>query len=154
MNIETKKNFCLVSSGGGHLSELLFIKKNSNIKKNFFYIVNKKIKFKSKNKIYYVSHGVRGPKLILNFIEILLIFIKEKPTTIVSTGASVAFPAFVVGKFFFNSRLIFFESITRFKHPSLTAKIVYFLSDEFYYPWKELRNFFPKGKVYNILKNL
>ena len=149
-----KKNFCLISSGGGHLSELLIIKKNSNIKKNFFHIINKKIKFKTKNKIYYISHGTRGPKLLFNFFEIFLIFLKEKPTIIVSTGASLALPAFIIGRFFFKAKVIFFESITRVKKPSLTARFVYFLSHEFYYPWKELSKFFPKGKVYNILENL
>ena len=32
------KKFCLVCSGGGHLSEILQIKKNSNNK--FFFIIN------------------------------------------------------------------------------------------------------------------
>ena len=43
------KKFCLVCSGGGHLSEILQIKGNSNIK-NFFFIINSRVNFKSKKK--------------------------------------------------------------------------------------------------------
>lgn len=147
------KKFCLVCSGGGHLSEILQIKKNSNIKK-FFFIINSKIDFKNKKKIYFISHGVRGIKLIINFFEIFYIFLKERPDIIVSTGASVALPACIIGKLFFNTKFIFFETITRIKKPSLSGKIMYWLSDEFYYQWKELKFFYPNGKHYNIFKNL
>lgn len=147
------KKFCLVCSGGGHLSEILKIKSNSNIK-NCFFIINTKVKFKSKDKVYFVSHGVRGIKLFLNLIEILLIFFKEKPDLIISTGASVALPALIIGKFFFKTKFVFFESLTRIKKPSISGKIMYKLSDEFYYQWKNLRKFFPNGKYYNILENL
>ena len=102
------KKFCLVCSGGGHLTEILQIKKNSNIK-NFFFIINSKIYFNNKKKIYFVSHGVKGVKLFFNFFEIFFIFLKERPNIIISTGASVALPACIIGKLFFNTRFIFFN---------------------------------------------
>ena len=126
------KKFCLVCSGGGHLSEILQIKGNSNIK-NFFFIINSRVNFKSKKKVYFVTHGVRGIKLFINLIEIFLIFLREKPNIIISTGASVALPAFIIGKFLFKKKFIFFETITRIKKPSLLGKIMYRLSDEFYF---------------------
>jgi beta-1,4-N-acetylglucosaminyltransferase len=147
------KKFCLVCSGGGHLSEILKIKSNSNIKKCFF-IINSKVKFESKNKVYFVSHGVRGFKLFLNLFEIFFILIKEKPDFIITTGASIALPAFIIGKFFFKVKFIFFETLTRIKKPSISGRIMYKLSDEFYYQWKDLKKFFPEGKHYNILDNL
>ncbi len=147
------KKFCLVCSGGGHLSEILQIKDNSNIK-DFFFIINSKVKFKSKNKVYFVAHGIKGIKLFINLIEIFLIFLKEKPNTIISTGASIALPAFIIGKFFFKTKFIFFETVTRIKKPSLSGKIMYKLCDEFYFQWKDLKKFYPKGKYYNILDNL
>lgn len=147
------KKFCLVCSGGGHLSEILQIKDNSNIK-NFFFIINSKINFKSKNKVYFVSHGIRGIKLFFNLFEIFFIFIKEKPDFIISTGASVALPAFIIGKFFFKTKFIFIETLTRIKKPSISGRIMYKLSDEFYYQWKDLKKFYPRGKYYNILDNL
>jgi UDP-N-acetylglucosamine:LPS N-acetylglucosamine transferase len=146
------KKFCLVCSGGGHLTEILEIKKNSNIKK-YFLIINSKIKLQNKKK-YFVSHGVRGIKLIFNFFEIFYIFLKERPDIIISTGASVALPAYFAGKLFFNTKFIFFETITRTKSPSISGKIMYKFSNEFYYQWKNLRKFYPKGKYYNILNNL
>tara|TARA_B100000989_G_scaffold43163_1_gene27488 strand:+ start:2357 stop:2803 length:447 start_codon:yes stop_codon:yes gene_type:complete len=147
------KKFCLVCSGGGHLSEILQIKKNSNIK-NFFFIINSKINFQNKKKIYFISHGVRGIKLLINFIEIFYIFLRERPNIIISTGASVALPACIIGKLFFKTKFIFFETVTRIKKPSLTGKIMYKLSDEFYYQWKSLKKFYPNGKHYNIFENL
>ena len=147
------KKFCLVCSGGGHLSEILQIKKNSNIKK-FFFIINSKINFKSKKKIYFITHGIRGIKLLINFFEIFYIFLKERPNIVVSTGASVALPACIIGKLFFNTKFIFFETVTRINKPSMSGKIMYKLSDEFYYQWKSLKRFYPEGKYYNIFKNL
>ena len=99
------KNF-VVCSGGGHLSEILQIKKNSNINK-FFFIINSKVNFKNKKRIYFISHGVKGIKLLINFFEIFHIFFKERPNIIISTGASVALPACIIGKLFFNTKFIF-----------------------------------------------
>lgn len=147
------KKFCLVCSSGGHLTEILKIKNNSNIKK-YFFVINSKVNFKSKNKVYFVSHGIRGVKLFLNLIQIFFIFLKEKPNFVISTGASVALPAYIIGKFCFKTKFIFFETLTRIKKPSMTGIIMYKLSDEFYYQWKDLKKFFPKGKYYNILENL
>lgn len=147
------KKYCLVCSGGGHLSEILQIKENSNIK-DFFFVINSKINFKSKKKVYFVSHGIRGIKLFFNLFEIFFIFIKEKPDFIISTGASVALPAFIIGKFFFKTKFIFIETLTRIKRPSISGRIMYKLSDEFYYQWKYLKKFYPRGKYYNILENL
>lgn len=147
------KKFCLACSGGGHLAEILEIKKNSNIKK-FFFIINSKIKFKNRQKVYFIAHGVRGIKLIFNFFQIFFIFLKERPNVIISTGASIALPAFIIGKLFFNTRFIFFETVTRTKSPSISGKIMYKLSDEFYYQWKNLKKFYPKGKYYNIFENI
>jgi UDP-N-acetylglucosamine:LPS N-acetylglucosamine transferase len=147
--MKTKK-ICLACSAGGHLTEILIIKRYLGIKKNFFFIINKKIKFKE-NKVYYVSHGIINFNLLKNFYEIFKIFLKEKPKIIISTGASIAFPVAIVGKYFFNTKIIFIETVTRVKKPSRTGKILYWISDTFFFQWKELKKFYPKGILLNVL---
>ncbi len=58
------------------------------------------------------------------------------PDVILSTGAALAIPFFVVGRLH-QKRLIYVESFTRVKRPSLSGRIVYPLADAFFVQWRE-----------------
>ncbi|MBK5218730.1 MAG: UDP-N-acetylglucosamine--LPS N-acetylglucosamine transferase [Thermoleophilia bacterium] len=59
---------------------------------------------------------------------------RERPDVILSTGAALAFPFFLVGKLF-GARLVYVESMTRTDALSLTGGLVYPLSDAFFVQW-------------------
>jgi beta-1,4-N-acetylglucosaminyltransferase len=60
---------------------------------------------------------------------------EARPDAILSTGAALAVPFFVVGKLH-RIRLVYVESLTRTSSLSLSGKIIYPLADEFFVQWK------------------
>jgi len=61
---------------------------------------------------------------------------RERPAAILSTGAALAVPFFVVGKLH-GVRLVYVESLTRTDELSLAGKIVYPFADAFFVQWPE-----------------
>ena len=57
-----------------------------------------------------------------------------KPDVILSTGAALAVPFFVVGRLL-GVRLVYVESFTRVQRPALTGRLVYPLTDAFFVQW-------------------
>lgn len=61
---------------------------------------------------------------------------RERPDVILSTGAGLAVPFFLVGKLL-GIRLVYVESVTRIETISLTGKLVYLLADRFFVQWPQ-----------------
>ena len=59
---------------------------------------------------------------------------RERPAAILSTGAALAVPFFLVGKLH-GCRLVYVESLTRTDELSLAGRIVYPLADAFFVQW-------------------
>ena len=59
---------------------------------------------------------------------------RYKPDVILSTGAALAVPFFVVGRLL-GVRLVYVESFTRVQRPALTGRLVYPLTDAFFVQW-------------------
>lgn len=99
-----------------------------------------------KEKTYFLTDPKRNLFLFSkNFFESLLVFLKEKPRFIVSTGAGIAIPVCFIGKAL-GAKIIFIESYCRIDKPSLSGKIVYPIADLFIVQWPELLGFYPKAK--------
>jgi UDP-N-acetylglucosamine:LPS N-acetylglucosamine transferase len=98
------------------------------------------------DRTYFISHSERDWKLIVNLVEALLILRKEKPFLILSTGAGPIVPFSIIGKLFFKIKIVYIESIASILRPSLSGRIMYRIADKFYFQWKDLKYFFPKGK--------
>jgi UDP-N-acetylglucosamine:LPS N-acetylglucosamine transferase len=84
---------------------------------------------------HFLKNPVRAAFMPLRCLAILL---RERPETIVSTGAEVAIPFFYLGKLLFRSDLIFVETVSRIRHPSITGRVVYPVADLFLVQWPEL----------------
>jgi beta-1,4-N-acetylglucosaminyltransferase len=59
-----------------------------------------------------------------------------RPTAILSTGAALAVPFFLIGKLY-GCRLVYVESLTRTSSLSLSGRMVYPLADAFFVQWPE-----------------
>jgi len=83
---------------------------------------------------------VHGPtnRSIANLLRNLLMAwrtVRElDPDVILSTGAGVALPFFLVGRLT-GRRLVYVESLTRLGSLSLTGRLVYPLADDFFVQW-------------------
>ena len=62
---------------------------------------------------------------------------RRRPDAILSTGAGLAVPFFLVGKLL-GIRLVYVESVTRTATISLSGRLVYPLADRFFVQWPRL----------------
>lgn len=137
---------CVVSSCGGHLTEVRCLKPAYEAYEHFYVLNDKAIlPADMEGRTYFIAHSERDWKLLLNLWEAFRVLRKEKPAVILSTGAGPVVPFAIIGRIFFGTKIIFVETITRVHAPSMTGRIMYRLAHVFYYQWESLQRFFPKG---------
>lgn len=137
---------CIVSSCGGHLTEVRCLRPAYG-QYEHFYVLNDKVLLPEdmKGRTFFIAHSERDWRFLLNLWEAYRILRTEKPTVILSTGAGPVVPFALVGKLIHRICIIYVETITRVNRPSLTGRIMYWLSDHFYYQHRPLASYFPKG---------
>ena len=145
VTVGQKKKICIVSSCGGHLTEIRALKPVYESYHHFYVINNQSpLPRDMDGKTYFIRHSERDWLFFFNLWEALVILKSERPALIISTGAGPAVAFGLIGKFLRIPNL-FIETFTRVMHPSLTGRIMYLLADRFFYQWKSLERFFPKG---------
>lgn len=150
-----KKTVCLIASSGGHFEQIMMLKR-LEIDYNIFYVTERTKYTTTSDKISFLFQVNRRevlliPKLIANIFLSILIYMKNKPDVIISTGALSVIPLFLICKFH-KKKLIFIESYAKSESPTLTGKFLYKISDLFIIQWEELREFYPRsiylGSIY------
>lgn len=143
---------CIVSSCGGHLTEVRALMP-AYAGYPYFYVLNDRAILPSdmQDRTYFIAHSERDWKFFLNLWEALLILWNERPQVILSTGAGPAVPLSLLGRILFGCRIVYVETITSVERPSLTGRIMYLLAHHFFYQWKTLACFFPKGRYVGAL---
>lgn len=137
---------CIVSSCGGHLTEVRCLLPAYQGFQHFYVLNDKAILPPDmKGKTFFITHSERDWRFFLNLWEALRILWRERPSVILSTGAGPVVPFAIIGKLLFRTKVIFVETVTRIESPSLTARLMYPISDDFFYQWKSLSRYFPKG---------
>lgn len=141
----------LISSSGGHFKQLMRIfqvirDKNCDIK-----IVSVKKEDTKDKADYFITEIARNPiNFVKNKIESFNLIKKLKPDLIISTGAGTALNTCIFGKLFFDSKILFIDSVTRVKDLSLTGKIIYNLrlADKFLVQWPKLKERYPRAEYW------
>lgn len=146
MNDKTNHlKICIVSSCGGHLTEVRVLQP---LYENYehFYVLNDRVSLPEdmKGRTYFIRHSERDWLFFINLWEAWKILRKERPELILSTGAGPVVPFALVGKLLGVSAL-FIETFNRVTEPSLSGRIMYYLADRLFYQWKTLERFYPKG---------
>jgi beta-1,4-N-acetylglucosaminyltransferase len=73
-----------------------------------------------------------------------------RPDVVVSSGAGVAFPFFLLAKLL-GKRTVYVEVYDRIDSPTMTGRLCYPFSDLFLLQWEEQRRSYPKGQVIGSL---
>ena len=146
------KKVMFISSTGGHLNELLQLKKL--MKKYDSYLVTEKTKstlsLKEDYKVSYLIYGTKHNmltypfKLIANCFKSLYLYIKIRPKVIITTGAHTAGPMCCIGKIF-RSKIIYIETFANMHSKTVTGKLVYKFADLFIVQWESMLEFYPKA---------
>ncbi len=142
--------FLLILGGGGHTTEMLSLSKS--IEGSFEYVVGREDglsykKILKKGKVYKTinlrkmnASGLNwGFNFFPAFFSSFVILLKTKSKVIITSGPAIAIPFILLGKIFFFKKIIFIEDLARVYTKSTTGKIAYYLSDQFFVQWPELK---------------
>ena len=142
---------CLVSSGGGHLTELLALR-GAYANRDHFFVLNRRLSLPTEmqGRTFFICHSERDWRFFVNLWEAWRILRRERPSLILSTGAGPAVPFALVGKWL-GIPSVFVECSTQILRPSLTGRIMYYLADRFYYQWDSLKQCYPRGRYGGVL---
>lgn len=146
-----KKKICLISSSGGHFEQLLMLKKLEETYDVF--IVTEKTKYNKKDKKinYFVSQVNRKEilfilKMMIIAFKSIIIYFKEKPDVIISTGVLASIPMLFIGHIF-QKKVIYIESFAKINSPTMTGKLIYrkHIANRFYVQWETMKEFYPEA---------
>ena len=90
------------------------------------------------------------PNLLRNLRLAWRVLRRERPEVIVSTGAGVAFPFFVLAKPL-GIKTVYVEAYERMDRASLTGRLCYPICDLMVLQWEEQRRFYPRGELVGAL---
>ena len=147
-----KPRICLVSSSGGHFEQLQ--KLQPLIDKYTGFIVTEKTKFKTNAKYLMIQTDLKDKlmplKMIWNFIYAIIIWIKERPDFIVTTGTMVAYPFYLLS-ILFRKKFIFIETFGRADMPTVAGKKMEKHSDLFIVQWESQKKHYKKAIYGGVL---
>lgn len=153
MSEKSKKiKILIASSTGGHLNEVLQLKKI--YKECDYLIVTEDVPInhtilKGYNYKFVMANGENRDFIFWKnfFINIFLAFkiiLKYKPTAIVTTGSHTAVPFCYIGKLF-GCKVIFILSFCRTNSKAKSADLVHPIADMFFVQWEETKRFYKKA---------
>lgn len=144
----------LVSSVGGHLTELLCLR-GAYEPHPHFYVFNDEVQFEppAGTPVYVIAHAERDPRVLSNVLEMLRIFRRERPHAMLTTGAGPGVSAAVAARML-GIRVVFVETVAAVKRPSLTGVLMEGLAHQHYVQWPDLlceRNVQYVGNIFGSL---
>lgn len=135
------KKICLAASAGGHLTELLRVSDCWKDEKSFFVTTVPVVldNLKGSGDVYVVGECNRQHpiRVLLVFLKCIKIILKEKPETVISTGAAAGCMICFLAKIF-GAKIIWIDSITNVEKISLSGRLVRHIADLFLVQWPEL----------------
>lgn len=149
------KRVMFISSVGGHLTQLLELKKIFN-DYNYILVTEKTDvtkEMKNKYKMAYLVYGSREYlfsyifKFSYNILKSIYLFIKYRPQVVVTTGAHTAVPMCYIARLF-RRKVIFIESYAKRTSPTLSGRLVYPIATTFIVQWETMLKFYPKARFF------
>lgn len=148
------KKVLFISSTGGHLTELLELKKM--FKKYEYRIITEKTKSNISlkddypGKVSYLLYGTKHNKLKYPFILLvncfisLYYYIKFRPDVVVTTGTHTAGPMCCIAKIF-GSKVIYIETFANIRTRTAAGNLIYKFADLFIVQWESMLEVYPKA---------
>lgn len=145
------KKVLFISSTGGHLSEMMQLKKM--FKSYDYNIITEKtksnisLKNKYKERINFLVYGTKDHmltypfKLLYNCFKSLYLYLKIHPDYIITTGAHTAGPMCLIGKIF-GSRVIYIETFANINTKTITGRLLYPVADRFIVQWPSMKRIY------------
>lgn len=152
---EKKDRVMFICSVGGHLTQMLQIKKIFN---DYSYVLVTEKTDVTKNmtekyNMEYLTYCSRQYWLSYpfkegwNVIKSMWLYIKHRPKVVVTTGTHTAVPMCYIARLF-GSKVIFIESFAKRTSPTMSGKLVYPVATTFVVQWESMKKFYPKAEVW------
>jgi UDP-N-acetylglucosamine:LPS N-acetylglucosamine transferase len=130
----------LVCSPGGHLQQMLALEPAwRDFDRSWVTLQGPDVDYLLRDEEVDLGHGPTNRSIANLFRNLALarrVLRRRRPDAVISTGAALAVPVFLVGKLM-GVRLVYVESVTRTSSLSLSGRIVYPLADRFFTQWPE-----------------
>lgn len=130
----------LVCSPGGHLLQMLCLQPAwDDLTRTWVTLEAADSEHLLRKERVLLAHGPTNRSVRALFANLRLawqVVRRERPDVILSTGAALAFPFFLVGKLC-GARLVYVESLTRIRGLSLAGRLVYPLADAYFVQWPQ-----------------
>lgn len=138
--MKNKRNvpkLCLVSSSGGHWEQLQ--KLQPLIDKYDGFLITEKTQFKANAKYLMMQTDLKDklmvPKMMINSLRAIKIWIKEKPDFVITTGTMVAYPFYWLAVLN-RKKIVYIETFGRADMPTVAGRLMEKHSDLFIVQWK------------------
>lgn len=140
---------CLPTSSGGHLTQLMQLRPFWS-QHDRFWVTFDKEDANSKlagERVYHCFYPTNRNvlNLVRNTILAIRVLREERPDVIVTTGAAVAIPFFLVGRLT-GAKTVYIEVIDRVDAPTLSGRLCRPLADLFVVQWHEMESVY-RGSV-------
>ncbi len=140
----------LVGSSGGHLAQLMQLKPWWEQHDRLWVTFQKPdaISLLAEEKTEWAFQPTTRniPNLVRNLKLSWTVLRRFRPDVVVSTGAGVAFPFFVLAKLL-RMKTVYVEVYDRIDSRPLTSRLCYPFTDLFLVQWAEQQGMYPKSKV-------
>lgn len=135
---------CMPSSSGGHLTHMWLLRPVWSQARDRFWVTFDKEDANSLlegERVYhcYFPTNRNIPNLIRNTALAIRILRRERPDLIVSSGAAIAVPFFIIGKLM-GAKTVYIEVFDRVDKSTLTGRLVRRFTDLFVVQWPEMLN--------------
>lgn len=151
------KKILYISSTGGHFSELMQLKEIFN--KYQYFIVTEKtqstqnLKQSYGKKMSFLAYGTKKNLFtyffiyFFNIVKSFIIFLKQNPDIVVTTGTHTAVPMCYIAKIF-RKKVIYIETFANRNTKTVAGRIVYPIADVFVVQWEEMMKLYPKAEYW------
>lgn len=138
----------LVASAGGHLAQLLSLEELwSEHDRSWVTFDLPEVRASLEGETVHWAHfpTTRNlPNALRNAGLAWRLLVAERPDTVLSTGAGVSFPFFLLARVL-GIRTVFIECFDRITMPTLSGRLCYPLCDVFVVQWAEQQKHFPEA---------
>ena len=149
-SIEKAPKLALVGSSGGHLTQLLVLRRFWERYERFWVTFDTAdaVSALADERTIWCHHPTNRhlPNLLRNSILAARVIWRERPTHIVSTGAATAVPFFWIGRLF-GAKTIYIEVYDRIEAPTLTGRLVRPVAHHMLVQWPEQAAFYRQSEV-------
>lgn len=147
MKKNRKPRLCFVSSSGGHWEQLQKLEPLAKKYEGFF--VTEKTQFDAPLSKYFMKQTdlkdkFMIPKMTWNMLYTILIWIKERPDFVITTGTMVAYPFYLLAVLF-HKKFVFIETFGRANMPTVAGKMMEKHTDLFIVQWETQKKFYKKA---------